>query len=62
LPGKPAPLKQPLRRKSPSSMKKKLIWSAAIVFTLLVTAYVACDLFLGSIVTAGVNRFGPRLT
>jgi len=43
-------------------MKKKLIWSAAIVFTLLVTAYVACDLFLGSIVTAGVNRFGPRLT
>jgi hypothetical protein len=51
-----------MRRKSPSSLKRKLIWSAAVVFALLVAAYVVCDLFLGSIVTAGVNRFGPRLT
>ena len=43
-------------------MNKKLTWNIAAVCALLLAAYVGCDLFLGSIVTAGFNRFAPQLT
>jgi uncharacterized protein involved in outer membrane biogenesis len=43
-------------------MKKKLIYLAGGVIAVLAVALVALTLFLGSIVKAGVNRFGPALT
>jgi hypothetical protein len=43
-------------------MKQTLRRLAVIVLVLLVAAYAATDLFLGSIVKTGVNRFAPRLT
>ncbi len=43
-------------------MKRKLIWGIGALLAALLLAYVACDLFLGSVVKTGVNRFAPRLT
>jgi hypothetical protein len=43
-------------------MKRILLWISAIILALGLAAYVVCDLFLGSIVKAGVNRFAPMLT
>jgi hypothetical protein len=43
-------------------MKKKLLYLGGIVAALALLAYVGLSFFLGSIVKAGVNSFGPRLT
>jgi hypothetical protein len=42
-------------------MKRKPLRIAAICLAVLLAAYVGADLFLGSLVTAGVNRFGPLI-
>jgi hypothetical protein len=41
---------------------KKLLYIGGAFFALLLVAYVVLAFFLGSIVTAGVNRFGPAVT
>ncbi len=43
-------------------MKKILIASGAALLALVLVGYLAATLFLGSIVKAGVNNYGPRLT
>src|SRR6266496_118483 len=41
---------------------KKLLVILGIFVALLVVAFVTLSFFLGSIVTAGVNKFGPQIT
>jgi len=41
---------------------KKLLYVAGAVAALLLVAYVGLAFFLGSIVKAGVNNFGPKIT
>ncbi len=43
-------------------MNKKLRLTLAIVLGLAAVVYIGLTFFLGSIVKAGVNRFGPQLT
>jgi len=43
-------------------MKRKFTWILVAVLAIFFAGYVVCDLFLGSIVKAGVNRFAPVLT
>ena len=43
-------------------MKKKVLWACGIIVALLAVAYLCVAFFLGSIVKAAVNRFGPALT
>ena len=43
-------------------MNKKLRLTLVIVIGLAVVVYIGLTFFLGSIVKAGVNRFGPQLT
>jgi hypothetical protein len=43
-------------------MKNRLLKIGGIVVAVLVIVYVAFGFFLGSIVTAGVNRFAPNIT
>jgi hypothetical protein len=43
-------------------MKKRLPWIAGALVVVLLAAYVGVDLFLGSVVKAGVNHFGPAIT
>jgi hypothetical protein len=43
-------------------MKKILLFGGLAVLVLAIAAYVTLQFFLGSIVTAGVNRFGPVMT
>lgn len=43
-------------------MKKPLLYTVVIAAALLIVAYVGLSFFLGSIVRAGVNRFGPQIT
>lgn len=43
-------------------MKKLLLYLGIAVLALLLIAYIAGQFFLGSIVKAGVNQVGPRLT
>jgi hypothetical protein len=43
-------------------MKKFLKYSIATVLVLLLVAYIGVAFFLGSVVKAGVNRVGPKLT
>jgi hypothetical protein len=43
-------------------MNKKLRLSLAIIVGLAVVVYIGLTFFLGSIVKAGVNSFGPKLT
>lgn len=43
-------------------MNKKLRLTLAIVLGLVAVVYIGLTFFLGSIVKAGVNRFGPQLT
>lgn len=43
-------------------MKKKVLWICGVIVALLVVAYLSVAFFLGSIVRAAVNRFGPALT
>jgi len=42
-------------------MKKILIWIGAIVAGAIVVTYLVCVFFLGSLVTKGVNRYGPSI-
>jgi len=42
--------------------KKFLIISAAALLVLVVGSYIVLRLFLGSVVTAGVNNFAPKVT
>jgi uncharacterized protein involved in outer membrane biogenesis len=41
---------------------KKLLIALGVVVGLLVVAFVVLSFFLGSIVTAGVNKYGPQIT
>jgi uncharacterized protein involved in outer membrane biogenesis len=43
-------------------MKKVLIFGVGTIVVLALVAYVVLQFFLGSIVKAGVNRFGPQVT
>ena len=43
-------------------MNKKLLTLLGICAALLLVAYIGLNFFLGSVVKAGVNRFGPRIT
>lgn len=43
-------------------MKKKILYIGGGLIALLLIAFVALQLFLGSVVTAGINNFAPRLT
>ncbi len=43
-------------------MKKVLLFGAGTLVVLAIVAYVVLQFFLGSIVTAGVNKFGPGIT
>ena len=43
-------------------MKKPLFISALVIVVLVAAAYVTLQFFLGSIVKAGVNKFGPAMT
>lgn len=43
-------------------MKKKLIWLGGVLVLLLLIAFVFGFVFLGSIVKAGVEQVGPRVT
>lgn len=43
-------------------MKKKPLVILGVVAALLLVAYIGLSFFLGSIVRAGVNSFGPKLT
>lgn len=49
-------------RQSHPTMKKSLLLLAGGALALVLGAYVVLMFFLGHIVTAGVNRFGPSLT
>src|SRR5580700_11377527 len=46
----------------PSMKHKVLVYGGGALVLLLVVAYVVVDLFLGSIVRAGVNHFAPEYT
>lgn len=41
---------------------KKILIALSIVLVLVVVAYITLQFFLGSIVKAGVNKFGPSIT
>ncbi|MFI5357539.1 MAG: hypothetical protein ACHQ4G_09405, partial [Opitutales bacterium] len=43
-------------------MKRKPLFIVGVIVGLLVVAYIGLTFFLGSIVKAGVNKFGPKLT
>lgn len=43
-------------------MKKVLLFTVGALFVLALVAYVTLQFFLGSIVKAGVNKFGPEIT
>ncbi len=43
-------------------MKKFLLISGAALLVLVIVAYLVATFFLGSIVKAGVNNYGPRIT
>lgn len=43
-------------------MKKVLVYGVGTIAVLALVAYVTLQFFLGSIVKAGVNRFGPSIT
>lgn len=43
-------------------MKKVLLFGAGTLLVLAIVAYVIMQFFLGSIVKAGVNKFGPEIT
>ena len=43
-------------------MKKALLFGAGTLLVLAIVAYVIMQFFLGSIVKAGVNKFGPQIT
>ncbi len=43
-------------------MRKKLLYVAGGLAVLAVAVFVGLEFFLGSIVTAGVNRFAPQIT
>ena len=43
-------------------MSKKLLYIAGVLAVLAVGAFVAFQFFLGSVVTAGINNFAPKLT
>src|SRR5581483_11998176 len=43
-------------------MKKFLLYGGLTLLVLALAAYVTLQFFLGSIVTAGVNKFGPQIT
>ncbi|MBC7369221.1 MAG: hypothetical protein H7343_20835 [Undibacterium sp.] len=43
-------------------MNKKLLTIVGICAALLLVVYIGLNFFLGSVVTAGVNRFGPKIT
>jgi hypothetical protein len=43
-------------------MKRKLLLPLGVVVALLLAVYVGLSFFLGSVVRAGVNTFGPKLT
>ena len=43
-------------------MKPKLLIAGAVLVTAVLVLYVGADFFLGSMVTQGVNRFGPKIT
>jgi hypothetical protein len=45
-----------------STMKKILLSVLAIVAVLAIVGYITLQFFLGSIVKAGVNKFGPSIT
>lgn len=44
------------------AMKRMLIWIGCGLLVLLVAGYFGATIFLGSIVTTGVNRFAPSIT
>jgi hypothetical protein len=46
----------------PKVMKKSLQYTVLVLLVLVLVAYVTAQYFLGSIVEAGVNRAGPKLT
>ncbi len=65
--GTGAPRARPRLKSSPQSanlgpMRSKLAWIAGLALGLLVIAYLGATFFVGSIVTAGVNRFAPTIT
>src|SRR5947209_5911002 len=43
-------------------MKKFLVYGLAAAVVVLLVGYITMQFFLGSIVKAGVNRFGPGIT
>ncbi len=43
-------------------MNKKLLYVSGVIAVVVLVGYVVMTFFLGSIVKAGVNRFGPQLT
>ena len=43
-------------------MSFKPIKTMVIVLAVILVAYLGLDLFLGSVVKAGVNRFAPKIT
>ena len=43
-------------------MKSKLLKISVIIAILLIAVVIAADFFVGSLVKAGVNRYGPQLT
>lgn len=43
-------------------MKKVLLYGVGVIVLLALIAYVTMQFFLGSIVKAGVNKFGPEIT
>jgi hypothetical protein len=43
-------------------MNKKLLILSGIVAALVLAAYVGLEYFLGHVVKAGVNTFGPKIT
>ena len=55
-------LKFPVVMPSLAAMKRMLIWIGFGVLALLLAGYFGATIFLGSIVTTGVNRFAPSIT
>ena len=43
-------------------MKKLILFPVAALVLLAIIAYVTLQFFLGSIVKAGINKFGPQIT
>jgi hypothetical protein len=43
-------------------MRKKILFFGGLVLVLAVAGYIGTEFFLGSIIKAGVNSLGPRLT